>query len=89
VYRVISEALANAARHAGPGVRRVLVENTVSGCRVTVIDDGRGFDGHPTGNGLGLRGMRERAEMLGGSVTLQSSKGNGTTIVLELPAETP
>jgi two-component system sensor histidine kinase UhpB len=80
-YRFVQEALANAARHAG--ARRVRVE-VVPG-RVVVQDDGRGFTtGAPTA-GLGLRGMRERAQLAGGRLRVRSAPGAGTTVELALP----
>ncbi|NLG27828.1 MAG: sensor histidine kinase, partial [Chloroflexi bacterium] len=87
VYRVVQEALTNVARHAE--ATRVDVVLTRRDGRVIAIveDDGAGFDpsGAGDGQGLGLVGMRERAELLGGTLTVESSPGQGTTIYLEVP----
>jgi signal transduction histidine kinase len=84
VFRIVQEALNNVCRHA----RASSVEITVlaSGSRISVMirDDGRGFR-TPRPNGLGLIGMQERAESLGGSVTINSEPGQGTTIEVALP----
>jgi signal transduction histidine kinase len=87
-YRVVSEALTNAARHAGPGLRRVRVDSRSAGCTVTVEDDGVGFDAHTTAEGLGRRGMRERAAVIGAQLVVRSMPGSGTTVELFLPEDT-
>jgi PAS domain S-box-containing protein len=84
VYRVLQEALTNVARHAGArsvSVRLVRDEATVE---LGVQDDGAGFEPGDGGR-LGLRGMRERAALLGGSVEVESQPGAGTTITAYLP----
>lgn len=80
-YRFVQEALANAARHAG--ARHVRVE--VCHGRVVVQDDGRGFEPEERTAGLGLRGMRERAQLAGGRLRVRSAPGAGTTVELALP----
>jgi len=80
VYRVLQEALTNVARHArarSVSVRLVRDQATVE---LRVQDDGIGFEPGDDGR-LGLRGMRERAELLGGSVEVESQLGAGTTIM--------
>jgi signal transduction histidine kinase len=84
VYRILQEALTNVARHAA--ARRVIVrlvrdEATVE---LRVQDDGTGFE-LEDGRRLGLRGMRERATLLGGSVRVESQPGAGTTISAHFP----
>ena len=88
VYRVVQEALTNVARHAGAGsvsVRLVRDQGTVDLC---VQDDGTGFEPGDGGR-LGLRGMRERAALLGGSVEVESQPGAGTTITAHFPVRGP
>ena len=91
VLRAAQEAIANARRHADArsvSVTLTYFDDTVA---LDVIDDGRGFDPAavaapgPSG-GHGLRGMRERAERLSGSLEIESSPGEGTAIALSLPA---
>jgi PAS domain S-box-containing protein len=84
VYRVLQEALTNVARHAGAQSVSVLLVRHATAVDLRVQDDGAGFE---SGNGgrLGLRGMRERAALLGGSVTVDSHPGAGTTITAHIP----
>ena len=87
LLRTAQESLANAARHSG--AREVTVSLSYLGDVVTldVHDDGVGIEpgARPGGLGLGLRGMRERVERLGGSVAIESAPGEGTTIGVSLP----
>jgi len=84
VYRVLQEALTNVARHAS--ARRVSIQLVRAGATVElrVQDDGMGFEPRDGGR-LGLRGMRERAALLGGSVEVESRPGAGTMITAHLP----
>lgn len=85
-YRIVQEALCNAARHSGAREARVALAAADGALRIVVADPGRGFDptiGHQ--NGLGLAGMRERAVLLGGHLGIESAPGNGTRVVLEVP----
>jgi signal transduction histidine kinase len=86
LYRVGQEALTNVARHAAAS--RVTVTLTASARNVSlrVADDGRGLDDIPLGPGaLGLLGMKERAAMLGGTVTFVGGAGRGTLVELTVP----
>ncbi len=87
-YRIVQEALSNVARHAGVGgcAVRVWLEEGV--LRLRVEDEGRGFDARPTKGrapSTGLSGMRERATLLGGRLTVESAPGRGTRLAAELP----
>jgi signal transduction histidine kinase len=91
VFRVVQEGLMNVERPAH--AETVLVQAAVDGTLLTVEieDDGVGFDpaglGAPTaqGRGLGLLGMRERVELLGGSLLVESTPGQGTRVVVSVP----
>jgi len=88
IYRVADEALANAARHANARQVAIALEPSEGHLTLTISDDGRGFDPAqaPADGRYGLRGMRERAEMIGGELTVESHPGRGTTIRLRVPA---
>jgi two-component system sensor histidine kinase UhpB len=87
VYRVAQEALSNAARHSGAHRVTVVLSRDGAGVELTVADDGRGFAFAESERGLGIGGMRERALLIGGEVTIESRPGAGTTVRLRIPAE--
>jgi signal transduction histidine kinase len=84
IYRVVQEALNNAARHSSAKNIRVKVREDDGRIAVEVADDGSGFDPSRT-RGLGLLGMEERVKRLGGTFAVDSKPGGGTTIRFELP----
>jgi two-component system, NarL family, sensor histidine kinase UhpB len=88
VYRVAQEALSNAARHSGARRIEVRLRRTDGdGVTLDVADDGRGFAFAESEGGLGIAGMRERALLVGGELTIESRPGRGTTVRLTLPGE--
>ncbi len=86
-YRVVQEALTNVVKHAQATRVSVLAERRANGLRVIVEDDGRGFDVRSANDArrLGLRGMRERAALVGGKLQIESAPGQGTTVFLSVP----
>jgi signal transduction histidine kinase len=86
LYRIVQEALTNAQRHADARRARVTIAEDETAVRLTVVDDGCGFDTATRSSGFGLLGMQERVELLGGTLEIESSPGNGTTIKAGLPA---
>lgn len=82
-YFVASEALANAAKHSHGTEVRVVIGDDAGRLTVEVTDDGIG--GATTGGGSGLRGLEDRVEALGGSFTVSSPPGRGTTLRAEIP----
>jgi signal transduction histidine kinase len=84
IYRVVQEALHNAARHANARNLQVTVKNEGPGIVFSVRDDGIGFDKRFV-RGLGMLGMEERVRRLGGELRIESEIGRGTTISAELP----
>jgi two-component system sensor histidine kinase UhpB len=86
VYRVAQEALSNAGRHSGAAhVQVTLQRREDGGVRLEVTDDGRGFAFEESERGLGIGGMRERALLIGGELTIESRPGHGTTVRLVVP----
>ncbi len=86
VYRVAQEALSNAARHSGAS--RVSVDlhrRKDGGVELVAADDGRGFAFDEAERGLGIAGMRERALLIGGELSIESRPGHGTTVHLTVP----
>jgi PAS domain S-box-containing protein len=83
VYYVVSEALANVAKHANASVVRIEVTATKRKLHATIVDDGVG--GADASQGSGLTGLFDRVEALGGHFLLASPRGGGTTISLVLP----
>jgi PAS domain S-box-containing protein len=84
LYRVVQEALTNVARHAQASQVSVLLEQREQRVRLLIEDDGQGFDPQQSTSRLGLIGMRERLEMIAGTLTIESSLGEGTTLYVEV-----
>jgi signal transduction histidine kinase len=88
ILRIVGEALANAARHANARTVNIRLGNVDGSLRVAVSDDGRGFDSDDeelAERGFGLRSMRERAQLIGGHVNLNSQPGAGTRVEIGIP----
>ena len=86
LYRVVQESLTNILKHADASHVSILLARKQDGVVAVIEDDGAGFD--PAGareDALGLAGMRERVELLGGRLRVESSSGAGTTLVAEVP----
>jgi signal transduction histidine kinase len=91
LYRIVQESITNAIRHAEARTASVMIERHGGfepGVRLVVEDDGKGFDPVTAGRAgerLGLYGMHERAQLLGGSVTLESQAGAGASVFVKIP----
>jgi two-component system sensor histidine kinase UhpB len=87
LYRIVQEALTNVVRHAKASRIDVLLERRGDQLITIIEDDGIGFDLRSAGQNsrLGLVGMRERAEMLDGTLMVESNGDTGTTIFVEVP----
>jgi len=84
VVRIASEAVANAAKHSGAETLRLYLERLDAGMRLGIVDDGDGFDEEEPKRGFGLVTMKDRADALGGKLRIDSRRGAGTTVELEL-----
>jgi signal transduction histidine kinase len=87
IYYVVSEALTNAAKHSGAAGLAVGVSSRDGVVHATIADDGDG--GAAAADGSGITGLADRVEALGGRFTLDSPRGRGTTISIELPIAAP
>ncbi|OYW31259.1 MAG: hypothetical protein B7Z47_01565 [Chthoniobacter sp. 12-60-6] len=90
LYRIAQEALTNVARHAKATQAELRIQNPDGGICMEITDNGCGFAVEGKGsarknNRLGLLGMRERVEMIGGTFCVESAPGQGTTIRVEIP----
>ncbi len=87
IYRIIQESLTNASKHGH--AKHVVLElsETRTTVALSVHDDGDGFDPGAITSGFGLRGMRERVQLLHGTVTIKTSAGNGTKLTATFPAQ--
>jgi len=85
VLRVAQEGLANARKHAHASSIRLALAYEAETVRLTLTDDGCGFDPACATNGYGLNGMKNRVAQIGGTVEVDSAPGEGTTVTLEAP----
>jgi signal transduction histidine kinase len=98
IFRIVQEVLSNVWRHSGATQASIHLHYTPDSLRVSVSDNGRGFDpaqkqlditrsdqGENEQSGLGLLGMRERAALIGADLVIVSSPGNGSIVTLSLP----
>lgn len=91
VFRVMQEAISNIARHANAHCVRIMLGANSAGMIARIEDDGQGFDPAKTpsapGEAWGMVGMRERANLIGGHVKVNSAPGHGTQIEIKIPLE--
>lgn len=93
LFRIVQEALNNVQRHSGASQASITVECQEAECRVTISDNGKGFKlprqlSEFAGQGkLGLTGMAERVQLIGGELEVSSQEGKGTTIVVKVPTK--
>jgi len=92
LYRIVQEALTNVVKHSRARNVHIQVDLSVGLLRCSIRDDGTGFDVPAVlarkGDGsLGLRGIQERLDALGGRLEIQSSPGRGTSLLINVPLE--
>jgi signal transduction histidine kinase len=85
VYRLAQEALTNIAKHAAARRAELQIRSGDDRLEVLVADDGQGFDPERGSSGFGLAGMRERVELVGGELQIESKPGRGTRVMASLP----
>jgi signal transduction histidine kinase len=86
IYRIVQEALTNVVKHAHAQRVSVFLTRSDDRIRAVIEDDGQGFEpGAPDGGGVGLIGMRERIELLEGTLAVESTPTSGTTLAVEVP----
>ena len=91
IFRIVQEALSNIRRHAEASRAWVVMEFAEGKTRLTISDNGQGFelpgrlDDLPRSGKLGLAGIQERVRLIGGTLELQSTPGKGTTLMVEIP----
>jgi signal transduction histidine kinase len=92
MYRICQESLTNIVHHAAAHQSRICVDVADGRARIILRDNGRGFEPDIAlaqdfgGDHFGLRGMRERAALLGGTYEIFSQPGAGTSILIDIPA---
>ena len=92
LYRIVQEGLRNIVNHAAASKARVVLSRAADRVQLTISDGGRGFDPSATlaRGGLGLMSIEERARLVGGTLTVTSARGRGTTLHVQVPlAATP
>jgi signal transduction histidine kinase len=86
VFRIFQESLTNIARHSNAHQVKASLELHNNLLKLTITDDGKGFEPDEQSKTLGLLGMKERAIMIGGELDIYSIPGRGTTITVTIPA---
>ena len=86
LFRIAQEALRNSMVHSGTERARLFLINTGNEIRLSVSDDGCGFDTNSYEQGLGLTSMRERATIVGGTIMIRSVPSSGTVIEVSVPS---
>jgi two-component system sensor histidine kinase UhpB len=87
IYRVAQEAMTNVARHAQAETVELRLERAADEVVLTVRDDGRGLPAGASRSSHGIRGMRERAMLIGAGFTIGGAPGDGTEVKLTIPVD--
>lgn len=88
LFRIVQEAIQNAVKHAAATHMRIAVEPEEKHYRITISDDGRGFDVDAVKKSMGLANMRHRVQLLQGTIQFNSIIDKGTTVTIRLPVNT-
>lgn len=87
LFRIFQESLTNIARHAKAHQVKAGLTVADGSLKMEIVDDGKGFDTNAQRKTLGLLGMKERAIMIGGELSIRSKPGKGTTVIITVPVE--
>ncbi|MFC2019354.1 PAS domain S-box protein [Chloroflexota bacterium] len=93
LFRIVQEALSNIRKHSGASEARLLLDFTEDSVKIVIVDNGCGFevpervDGLPRSGKLGLAGIQERVQLLGGTLEIESAPGKGTTIKVKVKTQ--
>ena len=87
VYRIVQEATNNTLKHSGAKNLWLQAIRDITFVQITIRDDGRGFLWRPEASGIGMLSMRERANILGAHLEIESTPGNGCRIALRIPIQ--
>ena len=87
LFHVARESLTNVRKHAKAHSVTASLERRSGGFRMTIVDDGGGFDPNEPSSGLGLRNIRERVSALGGQIEITAAAGEGTQVTVDIPLE--
>jgi signal transduction histidine kinase len=84
LFRIVQEAINNIVKHAQASAIKIEIQQTNSGRRINIIDDGIGMISNVDSNGLGLKNMVSRAKIIGANISIHSRKDEGTQVSIEL-----
>ena len=87
LFRIVQEALQNAVKHAEAENINIYVSNSAASLIVNITDNGKGFNEDIITSSLGLKNMRHRTQLLGGTIEWASSPANGSTVIIKLPVK--
>jgi len=87
LFRIVQEAIQNSVKHSRAQQIDINVSNSISSLIVSIIDNGKGFTEEIISSGLGIKNMKQRTQLLGGTIDWTSSPGNGSTVILKLPVK--
>lgn len=85
LFRIVQESLTNVMRHAQAKNTKVVLQEDNYKLHISISDDGKGFDTREQKNTLGLIGLRERVQVLNGTLQINSTTGNGTDVIITIP----
>jgi PAS domain S-box-containing protein len=89
LYRVVQEQLTNISKYADASEARINIAMASTGIRLSIVDNGKGFDPHKRRSGVGITNIRNRVGIYNGTVTIESSPGKGCSVDVQIPLAVP